>query len=195
MAIRRLLSLFLGSKQASPKAKPKPATEGRHQDVVTDPHCPYCGFEFTPPPMRKKRCPSCGNPVYVRTRPTDRKRLLVTFEQAEAIDGKPDFHTAQEARKAELMRYQSSTVVTHVRVITCKAYSCPSCQRLEGLKFTIEEALAKMPIPNPQCTWARLAGARGTDTAREDAERNPGWCRCVYAPVVDILGGSGRPRS
>ena len=52
---------------------------------VVDPRCPYCGSEFDPPPSRKTKCPSCGNQIHVATRP-DRRRYLVTREQARAIE-------------------------------------------------------------------------------------------------------------
>jgi hypothetical protein len=36
-------------------------------------------------PGRKTKCPRCGNYVYVRTRPTDRRKVLLTKEQTDQV--------------------------------------------------------------------------------------------------------------
>ena len=36
--------------------------------------------------MKKKKCSACGEFVYVRTRPSDWERVLVTFDQTAEID-------------------------------------------------------------------------------------------------------------
>lgn len=48
--------------------------------------CPYCQNELEKKPGRKKKCPHCGNFIYVRTRPADRERVLVTETQSELIE-------------------------------------------------------------------------------------------------------------
>jgi len=48
--------------------------------------CPHCGNAFAKPPQRKTKCKSCGNVVLVRTRPSDRRRVLVTAAQAAALE-------------------------------------------------------------------------------------------------------------
>jgi len=47
----------------------------------TDPICPYCDSELDKFPGRKKKCPSCGEFIYVRTRPNDEKKILVREDQ------------------------------------------------------------------------------------------------------------------
>jgi len=47
--------------------------------------CPNCDQKLSKRPGRKAKCPHCGNFIYVRTRPSDKKRVLVTEDQAEAI--------------------------------------------------------------------------------------------------------------
>jgi uncharacterized protein YcgL (UPF0745 family) len=37
-------------------------------------------------PTRKKKCPKCGNAIYVRTRPIDRKKVLVREDQVKVIE-------------------------------------------------------------------------------------------------------------
>jgi predicted RNA-binding Zn-ribbon protein involved in translation (DUF1610 family) len=48
--------------------------------------CPYCNQVLVKRPKRKKKCPHCGNYIFVRTRPADNKKVLVTEEQASIID-------------------------------------------------------------------------------------------------------------
>lgn len=42
--------------------------------------CPYCNFEFEERPSRKKKCPNCGNFIFVR------QGRLLTQEEAEIDD-------------------------------------------------------------------------------------------------------------
>ena len=52
----------------------------------TDAVCPYCGTRLDKKPGRKKKCPHCANFIYVRTRPLDNQKVLVTEEQKEVIE-------------------------------------------------------------------------------------------------------------
>lgn len=83
--------------------------------------------------------------------------------------GKDPHELLQEAAKWELMRLQQNPWITGVEILTCKN-ACPICQKQKGRTFTIEEALKKMPIPHPDCTFEHN-GKRG-------------WCRCLYVPVT-----------
>lgn len=47
--------------------------------------CPYCSHPLEHLPERKTRCPCCGNAIHVRTRPADRKCVLLTEDQAELV--------------------------------------------------------------------------------------------------------------
>jgi DNA-directed RNA polymerase subunit RPC12/RpoP len=71
----RILTSLLG------KTKPKHELLGN-----TDPVCPYCSETLDKIPGRKKKCPHCGNYMYVRTRPSDKKRVVVTEQDAAKID-------------------------------------------------------------------------------------------------------------
>ena len=48
--------------------------------------CPYCSGVLKKQPQRKTKCPHCGHLILVRTRPSDRKRVLVTERQAVEIE-------------------------------------------------------------------------------------------------------------
>ncbi len=54
--------------------------------------CPACGNQFKKAPQRKTKCQSCGSFVYVRTRPSDRLRVLVTAQDAAQIDAEWETH-------------------------------------------------------------------------------------------------------
>lgn len=51
----------------------------------TVPICPYCNKPLPKMPAKKKKCPECGNFIFVRTRPSDNEKVLVTEAQTEAI--------------------------------------------------------------------------------------------------------------
>jgi uncharacterized Zn finger protein (UPF0148 family) len=44
--------------------------------------CPACGTGLSKRPTRKTKCPHCAAFIFVRTRPLDRQRVLVTEEQS-----------------------------------------------------------------------------------------------------------------
>jgi hypothetical protein len=48
--------------------------------------CPYCKKILEHKPGSKKKCSFCGNFIHVRTRPSDKQRVLVTEAQAEQIE-------------------------------------------------------------------------------------------------------------
>jgi len=52
----------------------------------TEPVCPHCSQRLEKMPSRKKKCPSCKDDVYVRTRPSDKKRILIRADQIEAVE-------------------------------------------------------------------------------------------------------------
>lgn len=49
------------------------------------PICPYCNKPLAKMPAKKKKCPECGNFIFVRTRPSDNEKVLVTEAQTEQI--------------------------------------------------------------------------------------------------------------
>ena len=48
--------------------------------------CPNCGANLSKRPGRKTKCPHCGGFIFVRTRPYDRQRVLVTEEQSRLLE-------------------------------------------------------------------------------------------------------------
>lgn len=54
--------------------------------------CPYCQSMLEHIPTRKKKCEFCGKLIYVRTRPIDRKKVLVTDKQKDDIEEQWNLH-------------------------------------------------------------------------------------------------------
>jgi hypothetical protein len=73
-------------KNGNPMDMSKPSDLGLKEIGFVDAICPYCSSALEKKPSRKKKCPDCGNFIYVRTRPIDRERVLVTEEQTAEID-------------------------------------------------------------------------------------------------------------
>lgn len=48
--------------------------------------CPNCHYKLKKVPGAKTKCPNCNEFMYVRTRPQDQNRVVVTQEQADKID-------------------------------------------------------------------------------------------------------------
>ncbi len=48
--------------------------------------CPNCGVSLTKMPARKTKCRHCGLFMYVRTRPQDRVQVLLTEQDAQALE-------------------------------------------------------------------------------------------------------------
>ncbi|HEY5998576.1 MAG TPA: hypothetical protein VI078_04650 [bacterium] len=62
--------------------------------------CPCCGVEFSKRPGKQRECPSCHNVVYVRLRPLDRQKVLVTEAQTDEI--------SSERRLADAIRWRNA---------------------------------------------------------------------------------------
>lgn len=85
-------------------------------------------------------------------------REQATFLRREKRDS---FQVSYQAMRCNLMHAKSQGV-TGVRISTSRDdRTCEKCRALEGMAFTIDEAIGKMPLP-VKCN-------------EED------WCRCVYA--------------
>lgn len=66
----------------SAPAQPQAGTDGIGR---TDPVCPSCELHLGRMPEHKTRCPRCAKLLYVRTRPTDLQRVLLTKAELPAI--------------------------------------------------------------------------------------------------------------
>ena len=94
----------------------KAASKETSNSQVEGSFCPYCFQKLEKIPLKKTACPHCSRFILVRTRPKDRKRVLVTEEQAKQIEeewsiasGTHDHYLAQKAeyeKEKESLRKQ-----------------------------------------------------------------------------------------
>jgi len=56
------------------------------ETLNTKQFCPYCNFELQKIPLRKSKCPECKKFIYVKRRPNEKSKRLVTEEEAEKIE-------------------------------------------------------------------------------------------------------------
>ena len=59
--------------------------------------CPYCGFDLQIMPKRKKKCPACTKPIYIKYTPDNRKKRLMTEEQANDAEKQWDLHGLRQS--------------------------------------------------------------------------------------------------
>ena len=52
----------------------------------TGPVCPFCEHALKEMPEQSQKCPHCGDYVYVRSRPIDDRKILVTESQIQIVD-------------------------------------------------------------------------------------------------------------
>jgi predicted nucleic-acid-binding Zn-ribbon protein len=97
----------------------------------------------------------------------------IRFQQALFLhrEGKDPTKIRQVDFANDLKGYKETFVVKQVEVITAGEDSCEHCRKLEGKKFTIQEALEQNILPCKECT-------------NDANKKGVGWCRCCYAPVV-----------
>jgi len=59
--------------------------------------CPHCHETLSKVPSRKSECPHCGQTLFIRTRPSDREKVIVTEEETQAVEQAWTQHREQEA--------------------------------------------------------------------------------------------------
>jgi len=66
-------------------------------------------------------------------------------------EGKSPFELLKQSRRMELI-FMKQSYVKKVMISDCGDDSCLECQKMNGKKYSIEEAIEKMPIPNKNCS-------------------------------------------
>src|ERR1700733_3999817 len=86
--IADLQGLFVSAVRPVQSSAQDKSPELKTDDAIgnIDAVCPNCNQRLDKKPGRKKKCPHCGRFIYVRTRPSDEKKVLVTEAQAERIE-------------------------------------------------------------------------------------------------------------
>lgn len=60
-------------------------------------HCPYCAAELKRRPQRKSSCKSCGATIFVKARPGESEKLLLTEAEAVALEAEWRQHYQERA--------------------------------------------------------------------------------------------------
>ena len=121
--------------------------------------CPNCQTKLEHIPTRKKKCEFCGKFIYVRTRPIDRKRVLVTEKEKEEIESLWQKHYEMQEESeliaiTELARVQTNAYVRSsiefgikkvVWNVSKDDLVCPICLALDGMEIPVEEAFDAIP--------------------------------------------------
>jgi predicted nucleic acid-binding Zn-ribbon protein len=84
--LANLKTIFSGAKQnvEHALANSLPSSAGEVSDL--HPPCPYCAERLETRPQRKKKCPHCGNYIFLKRRPDGKNKELVTETQALEIE-------------------------------------------------------------------------------------------------------------
>jgi len=70
-------------------------------NIIESKKCPYCNNLLEKEPSRKKACEKCKNIYFVRTHPSDYKRVIVTEKEKDLID--------QQWRERSNSNYENNT--------------------------------------------------------------------------------------
>lgn len=76
----------------------------------------------------------------------------------------------QLSHKMEILNYKTSGVVKGVEIL---ATGCDECKKLNGKKYSIDEALKLSPLPNKNCRF------------KLNDKSKYSFCRCCYLPVLE----------
>jgi len=87
-------------------------------------------------------------------------------------EGRSSLQLLQQAARMELLDYKNQDFIKTVEILTCKNDSCLACQKFQGKRYSIEEALRDLPIPVKNCSHTFY-------------ENGKGFCRCLYQACVD----------
>ena len=165
--------------------------------TLSSPACPYCGVIQEPPPMRRRKCQDCGQIIHVRTAREERKKYLLTAEEAEHRAAK-DARLARERRNEE-WKQLSEQVRVAMQAGDWKSLQAAYQQQarilfVEGRphRHVAQEATrARLMSPfRAQCCWCqshdcrRRAGVRILSVARRQGIHYP-----------KSLGGDAHTRS
>jgi hypothetical protein len=96
----------------------------------------------------------------------------VYFTMALQLDRENRDFSAQlrEAARTKLLAIQQQNREFPDLASGVKIFSeggCEACERLDGRRFSLEDAIRLQPLPCPDCTFTLKSG-------------RPGWCRCFY---------------
>jgi hypothetical protein len=133
--------------------------------------CPYCATSLDPLPKAKKRCPACGQPIYVRSAPDGVRHLLREADlaaheerweayremQAEAVAWAHNVEAGRLTREALRTYREAGMTLVEIMGADDPCRACGRAARVWGISVV-------PAIPVPGCTNE--------------------ICRCDYLPVI-----------
>jgi hypothetical protein len=93
--LKHLVFNYLTDKNMWPFKDVKSSTSRPLETVK--PLCPYCGYDLKIMPQRKKKCPSCMQPIYFKDTPDNRTKRLMTEKQAQEAAAQWNAHTIRQS--------------------------------------------------------------------------------------------------
>lgn len=138
------------------------------------PECPYCQNALKKVPGAKTKCSRCGQFMYVRTRPEDRARVVVTEAEAHRMEEdwkikimggarEPDDLAAMIARTeisqaqvgANLEAWKKTGLVSKIKWLAVGTEPCPICAGNDGEIRDIGTNFPsghEIPLAHPSCS-------------------------------------------
>ena len=119
-----------------PTSAPKYRAIGRLDDC-----CPHCLNRFARRPLRKGTCKACGAAVFVRTRPLDERRVLLTEPETHALeeDWKLHYYYTDQQPRAVSPEWQARIEAA----LSTKTHADP---RIEALSRQAASEIAQLCI-------------------------------------------------
>ena len=139
--------------------------------------CPYCSAPLDPLPKAKKRCPSCGQSIWVRSGP-DGLRYLLQEVDLRVLEEAWQEHYAKLAAEEAAKINRGATEMT---LESLRSYAEAGVEEVELLGADDQEACAA-------CRAARRRGRYRLEHAPmiPVAGCTNEICRCSLTPVVDV---------
>jgi hypothetical protein len=101
--------------------------------------CPHCFKKLNKIPGRKKKCDFCGNFIYVRTRPIDKKRVLVSKLQAQEIENQWEIYQHHKYTKKcpicgtemHIDQKECYICIRYKEAVRCREYNIKYCKKMK----------------------------------------------------------------
>ncbi len=129
-----------------------------------DDHCPYCGAALKKRPARRTACKQCLHDIFVRTRPLDKERVLLTEQEAKVVE-------------LEWSRYRHVTIKVYV-----------DQGEFEKQRDSLTKSLGRAPS-SAEATWPALV----QEAAAHVAKKNWGFYRNTLLSTAAFLEEEGKP--
>ncbi len=126
--------------------------------------CPYCGYDLNVMPQRKRKCPSCKQPIYSKYTPENRVKRLMTEKEARGVEKQWSLYNVRQTSISVLYPFgYDGSDIEKERARGAKTDLEAIVSLLNNVTAT-EKDLHKQKIA--YFTLANIAAERGKDTFR-----------------------------